>query len=235
MFSYSLGYRNSQGYILHALSHTHTSFLTPARRDGATVILVGDLTNPQREQIYDTLSVPPTQLAKKEFVSWCHDTLGRAHDYTFLAFLKEQKKRQLFLTRAETVEKDDLCEQMAAFTMVGGGGGGGGAYTPAGKEKEEEEEDEGEEEAALVKGDRRRLQGGIHQKGARDLYITNDFTIAPLLPVLQARATKKMKIWEPCVGLGNIASFLKAEGYDVVGTDLFAPDGTFQPLESFID
>jgi hypothetical protein len=40
---------------------------------------------------------------------------------------------------------------------------------------------------------------------------------------------------EPCHGLGNIASVLAGAGYDVVGTDLYAPDGTLQPSQSFIE
>ena len=196
---------------------------------------MGDLTNPQRSQIYDTLSIPPSQLPKNEFVSWCHGTLGRAHKYTFLAFLKEQKIRQLFLTCAgepgDAVE--DLGERLEGFA-VGGGGGGGSPYAP----RAHEEAEEGEEPSPVpFKGDRRLLQGGSHQEGARDLYTTHEFSITPLLPVLAARVKegKPMLIWEPCHGLGNIAKVLAEAGFSVVGTDLYAPDGTIQPEQSFID
>ena len=208
------------------------------------MILVGDLTNPQREQIYDTLSIPPTALPKKEFVAWCHETLGRAHNYTFLAFLKEQRKRQLFLSRAGEGEPvEDLGGRMEALSMGGasgamGGGGssaavGGYAYAP--RDYEEVEEGAVAMASPEHKGDRRWLQGGSRQEGARDLYTTHEYTLMPLLPVLEARAKKGMKVWEPCLGLGNIASVLSDAGYDVVGTDLYAPDGTLQPDQSFID
>ena len=213
------------------------SFLTPARRDGATVILTGDLTNSQREQIYDTLSIPPTALPKKEFVTWCHNTLGRAHGYAFLVFLKEAKKRQLFLTRTGMEDGDaegeavaDLRDRMEAL-QVGGGGGGSVAYAPRAVVEDYDEVERLPE--SRVWGTYK--QGGSHQKGARDLYTTHEFTIAPLLPVLEARAKKGMKVWEPCLGLGNIASVLSEVGYDVVGTDLYAPDGTLQPGQSFIE
>jgi hypothetical protein len=126
---------------------------------------------------------------------------------------------------------------MGALSM---GGGGGGAYA------EREVEDEpaaggggggGAAASPEHRGDRRRLQGGSHQEGARDLYTTHEFTITPLLPVIGARVKEgqPMRIWEPCLGLGNIASVLSDAGYDVVGTDLYAPDGTLQPDQSFID
>jgi hypothetical protein len=88
------------------------------------------------------------------------------------------------------------------------------------------------------KGDRRRQQGGSHQKPAQDLYTTNLKTITPLIEVLQARHPDS-QIWEPCLGLGNIAEPLAEAGFSVIGTDLFTPldDGTFSknPSQSFVD
>ncbi len=235
------------GGFSHFPLYTFPSFLTPARRDGATVILVGDLSNKQREEIYDTLSIPPTQLAKKEFVSWCHGTLGRAHDYTFLAFLKEQRKRQLFLTRAGSEAVEDLGVRLEELSMGGGGGspyagGGGGSPYAGGGGGAEEAEDEDEPAAGgsaeVFRGDRRRLQGGSHQGTQQDLYTTHPYTLKPLLPVIEARF-KGGRIWETCLGLGNIATVLDEAGYTVVGTDLYTQqeDGTFtmNKDESFIE
>ena len=63
-------------------------------------------------------------------------------------------------------------------------------------------------------------------------------TISALLPVLASRLKPGDLIWEPCFGLGNIASVLESAGYNVVGTDLFTPDGkggfTINPEQSFI-
>ena len=133
---------HSLGYAYPSNTHTTlNSFLTPARRDGATCILVGDLSNKQREGIFDTLSIPPTLLKKSEFVTWCHDTLGRSNDYTFLAFLKEQKGRRLFLTRAQGLV--NLEQRFEA--PVSAASGGGGTFSDSEEAVEEAEEVEAED------------------------------------------------------------------------------------------
>ena len=185
---------------------------------------MGDLTNPQREQIYDTLSVPPTQLAKKEFVTWCHETLGRAHNYAFLAYLKEQKKRQLFLTRADNGEPvEDLGGRLEALSM---GGGGAAAYAQAAPREVTVEEAPAAAGGGGGEGARWGAfkQGGIHQGTQRDLYTTHPHTVDPLLAVLKSRVKEGALIWEPCLGLGSITEVLEAAGYEVVGSDLFTPN-----------
>jgi hypothetical protein len=96
-----------------------------------------------------------------------------------------------------------------------------------------------DEEEGVVEDDRKwwgtYKQGGSNQTGARDLYTTKRATIEPLLDVLASRHEQGDLVWEPCVGLGNISSVLEGAGYAVVGTDLFAPDGTLQPEQSFIE
>ena len=121
------------GLSVILLSQQQNNLLTPARRDGATSILVGDLTNKQREAVFDTLSIPPDQLKKAEFVSWCAGSLGRSHDYHFLVFLKEAKRRQLFLTRAciGGEDEEDVAARYAEEELGGGGGGGGGGGASA--------------------------------------------------------------------------------------------------------
>jgi hypothetical protein len=64
-------------------------------------------------------------------------------------------------------------------------------------------------------------QGGVHQGTQRDLYTTYPRTVEPLLAVLKARLKKGALIWEPCLGLGNIAEVLAAAGHEVVGSDLY--------------
>ena len=217
------------------LSQQQNNLLTPARRDGATSILVGDLTNKQREAVFDTLSIPPDQLKKAEFVSWCASCLGRANDYHFLAFLKEAKRRQLFLTRANVggEDEEDVAERYAEELGGGGGGGGGGAARFAPRERAEVEEEEEPVRSSKQWGTFK--QGGSNQKGARDLYTTQPATIEPLLEVLASRYEPGDLMWEPCAGLRNISSVLEGAGYSVAETDLFAPDGTLQPDQSFID
>jgi len=47
------------------------------------------------------------------------------------------------------------------------------------------------------------------------------------------------KVWEPCYGLGNIATPLGEAGFEVIGTDLYSPtgSGTFSanPSQSFVE
>ena len=215
--------------------------MTPARRDGATSILVGDLTNKQRELIYDTLSIPPDKLKKSEFVSWCAGFIGRAHDYTFLAFFKEQRGQQLYLVRADS--EDVTIGGMGASYggAAAGGGGGGGGMSALSRELAVVDLDSDSEPAAGGGGGAAArpkqfgtfAQGGSRQESARDLYTTLERTITPLLPVLLERH-KGAHVWEPCIGLANIADVLSAAGFSVVGTDLFSPDGALQPEESFI-
>lgn len=242
-----------------AMNQQQNNFFTPARRDGATSILVGDLTNKQREGIYDTLGIPPSKLKKQDFIEYCDTWLGRRNGYNFLLYAKEQTQT-LWLTHADadgggvesithgltgmsvaarvpkphfTDDDDETNDPESASALyssesgstgrAGGGyaGGAGGGF-----------------DAPAFKGDRRRLQGGSNQKPAQDLYTTNIKTILPLIDVLNARHTGS-KIWEPCVGLGNIAKPLFDAGFEVIGTDLYSmnPDGSFtaNPSQSFVE
>lgn len=230
-----------------AINQQQNNFLTPARRDGATCVLVGDLTNKQREGVYDTLGIPPAKLKKQEFVSFCDDFLGTRHHYTFLAYCKEQQN-PLYLTRsgdaptATAGVAEELSSGMRALSFDdAASSGAGGVY------RDDDDNDDpvsvgaaggsSASEHTPFKGDRRRLQGGSNQKPANDLYTTQRKTITPLLAVLQERHPGAV-IWEPCVGTGCISSVLEEAGFRVIGTDLFSYNGdgtqTANPSQSFV-
>ena len=91
------------------------------------------------ENLYDTLGVPSDVCSKEAFKSWCYGSLGRNHDYTFLAYLKEARGQRLFLTRAGKeawdvcapgVDIADALEAVAEATRALSDAGGGGAVSP---------------------------------------------------------------------------------------------------------
>ena len=188
------------------INQSPNNFLTPARRDNATLILLGDCSNKGRESVYETLGVPPSKLKASQFVDFCAEYLGRAHNHNFLALDKGVGKLYLTSTapllggeeeEEEEGEEEDAVAHLAhgvkGLGLAAGGGGGGGAAAAAYKPNKDM---------------------------ALDFLGCLPGTVEPLLQVLNERHESSL-IWEPTEGLGGLKQELEAGGFTVIGTDLY--------------